>query len=293
MNIKRTRRIFSYALICCLLPYPFSTTSLQSGRTTGSIFGREAFVYAEAPPSTDAESTIPLHTDRPEVPRIRDVSNDLHRSELEAGKILKAIELSADYLARQCMANGKFVYRINLDPEVKLKKKYNVLRHAGTMYALAMFYEQTPNQQTRDVLLRSGRYLKERCISPLSDNSDMSAVWSKPEISGGKKPLQAKLGGTGLGLVALLCLEKVEPETTPLEELRRLGRFVIHMQKDDGSFYSKYIPSEGGRQDSWTSLYYPGEAALGLLMLYEQDPSRPLAAGVDQCTELFGTRSQR
>ncbi len=45
------------------------------------------------------------------------------------------------------------------------------------------------------------------------------------------------------------------------------------MQKNDGSFYSKYIPEKGGRDDSWTSLYYPGEAALGLLMLYEKDPS--------------------
>ena len=31
--------------------------------------------------------------------------------------------------------------------------------------------------------------------------------------------------------------------------------------------------TKGGRDDSWTSLYYPGEAALGLLMLYEKDPS--------------------
>ena len=45
------------------------------------------------------------------------------------------------------------------------------------------------------------------------------------------------------------------------------------MQKEDGTFYSKYIPAEGGRSVRWTSLYYPGEAALGLLMLYEKDPS--------------------
>ena len=47
------------------------------------------------------------------------------------------------------------------------------------------------------------------------------------------------------------------------------------MQKQDGSFYSKYIPSTGGRDDSWTSLYYPGEAALGLVMLYEMDRFDP------------------
>ena len=44
------------------------------------------------------------------------------------------------------------------------------------------------------------------------------------------------------------------------------------MQKEDGSFYSKFYPHHGGKNDQWTSLYYPGEAALGLLMLYEKDP---------------------
>ena len=39
------------------------------------------------------------------------------------------------------------------------------------------------------------------------------------------------------------------------------------MQKSDGRFYSKYFP-DTGRSDAWQSDYYPGEAALGLLMLH-------------------------
>jgi len=74
-------------------------------------------------------------------------------------------------------------------------------------------------------------------------------------------------------LVALLSVEENLPGTTPVEYLRKMGNFLLFMQKKDGSFYSKYIPEKGGRDDSWTSLYYPGEAALGLLMLYERDPS--------------------
>jgi hypothetical protein len=45
------------------------------------------------------------------------------------------------------------------------------------------------------------------------------------------------------------------------------------MQKDNGSFYSKYIPGKGGRNDEFHSLYYPGEAILGLITLYEYDKS--------------------
>ena len=101
----------------------------------------------------------------------------------------------------------------------------------------------------------------------------MLAVWSIPEVNGSDDPLQIKLGGTGLGLVALLSIDKISPGFTPLPDLKALGRSIVYMQKKDGSFYSKYIPSMGGNQGNWQSLYYPGEAALGLLMLYEKDRS--------------------
>ncbi|NIP30596.1 MAG: hypothetical protein GTO02_11725 [Candidatus Dadabacteria bacterium] len=53
--------------------------------------------------------------------------------------------------------------------------------------------------------------------------------------------------------------------------LRKIADFILFMQKDNGSYYSKYKPLKGGRNDEWTSLYYPGEAALGLALLYEID----------------------
>jgi len=105
------------------------------------------------------------------------------------------------------------------------------------------------------------------------------AVWSRPEIVGGDRPPVAKLGGAGLTLVALLSIERVQPGSSSLDELRRLGEFVLWMQKPDGSFYSKFVPHAGGRSDRWTSLYYPGEAALGLVMLYEHDPTPRWLAG--------------
>ncbi len=44
------------------------------------------------------------------------------------------------------------------------------------------------------------------------------------------------------------------------------------MQQPAGGFYSKYLPATG-RSDAWQSEYYPGEAALGLLLLYQHDPN--------------------
>ena len=46
------------------------------------------------------------------------------------------------------------------------------------------------------------------------------------------------------------------------------------MQKSDGSFYSKYDIKNKEKDKEFVSLYYPGEAALGLLYLNEVDPQK-------------------
>ncbi len=210
-----------------------------------------------------------------------------------ATEVRQAIARAGSYLARICDADGKFVYRVNLNPEIFMQPGYNMLRHAGTMYALAMYEQFSPNAKTRDVLKRAAKFLQQS-INPLPSEPSLLAVWSFPKITGSDKPVQVKLGGTGLGLVALLSVEQLLPETISREDARKLGQFLVFMQKEDGSFYSKYFPYGKGRDDSWTSLYYPGEAALGLLLLYEYDPDPLwLRTAIDTIMYLVRTREGR
>lgn len=206
-------------------------------------------------------------------------------------QLMKAMDLSVTYLARNCHGDGKFEYRINMNPDIRVKQRYNLLRHAGAIYALASYEQAYPKRTTQNTLKRATEFLKKFAIAPLPERDDLLAVWSHPELTGSQKPLQAKLGGTGLGLIALLSVEKVQPGTTSLEYLRRMGNFLLFMQKTDGGFISKYVPSKGGKDDSWVSLYYPGEAALGLLMLYEKDRSlKWLQAAADGIAHLARNR---
>mgnify|MGYP003564696009 CR=1 FL=1 len=194
-------------------------------------------------------------------------------SSISYDRLREAMDLSAAYLTKNCNGKGKFLYRINVNPDIPVKPRYNFVRHAGTIYALATYDQLYPQDATKNALKRATAFLKKSSIAPMPDREDLLAVWSHPEITGSRKPLQAKLGGSGLGLVSLLSVEKIIPGTTPVEYLRKMGNFLLFMQKPDGSFYSKYIPEKGGKDDTWVSLYYPGEAALGLLMLYEKDRS--------------------
>lgn len=203
-----------------------------------------------------------------------------------------AIRRSAGYLTQACGPDGKFLYRINPLQLTHPSDKYNILRHAGALYALSSRAEITRDTHILQACARAASFMKSQTLAPLPDRSDLLAVWSYPSIEHSTAPAQAKLGGTGLALIALLCLERTLPGTTPLSDLRRMGEFILFMQKEDGSFFSKYIPSAGGRSDLWTSLYYPGEAALGLVMLYERDQNvRWLQAAANALAYLARVRS--
>src|SRR6185503_18126721 len=80
----------------------------------------------------------------------------------------------------------------------------------------------------------------------------------------------AVLGATGLGVVALLAADGLEPGAIPASTLRALGRFLVFMQRPDGSFNSTYNASTGPT-NRFDSLYYPGEAILALAQLAAWD----------------------
>jgi hypothetical protein len=178
--------------------------------------------------------------------------------------ISRAIDLSAQYLENACGETGRFVYL--LDPKSgRQSPSYNVVRHAGAMYALAMLNRSRPDRKAAEAMVRAAAFMRVSYIGP-DARSRTLVVWSRPLPTRS----DADLGATGLGLVALTGLDQAEPNTVPLADLEELGRFIVFLQKSDGSFVSKYRPDSGPVTD-WDSLYYPGEAALGLISLYELD----------------------
>lgn len=199
-------------------------------------------------------------------------------SAIELPELEKALSLANSYLLAVLQPNGKFQYRENLNPDVRVPDKYNMLRHAGTIYALATHESEFGDGSNTPKIVQAANYLKNVSLRSAGEKG-MQGIWSDPTITGSNSPEQIKLGGVGLSLVALLSVEKLEPGTTSLENLRSLGAFILYLQKPNGSFYSKYIPNRGGKSDEWTSLYYPGEAALGLVMLNEYDPQNKWLTG--------------
>ena len=169
-------------------------------------------------------------------------------------QLTDSIKLSAEYIDNYTKPDGMFDYEVDLFTGKVSDRSYNILRHAGTIYALANSYEFYKSKKSLKTLLDASNYMKLCCIGPVEDNNDILGVWSYKSINKSMPYDKLKLGGTGLGLVALLSVAQLKPGTTDKETLRKLGNFIIFLQKADGSFYSRYIPSKGGKDDSWTSL---------------------------------------
>lgn len=189
-----------------------------------------------------------------------------------------AIDEAGAYLTRVNGDNGRFVYRMSAEGKPVAPKKYNIVRHAGAIYALADYQVQGASTDGRAKAAATAERATGELIShyvrPLKSDESLLAVWSEPKEEGGKN-MQAKLGGAGLSIIGIMGRYRALDGGAPgspkeLETAQGLARFVQFMQKPNGDYTSKYTDEEGKATD-FESLYYPGEATLGLTMLYEAD----------------------
>jgi hypothetical protein len=188
---------------------------------------------------------------------------DLRLEADDASRIDTAIRGAGTRLRELVRPDGRFIYEYRVATGVETGD-YNIVRHAGAIYALAMFERTAPDPRTRAAIAAASRYLISASVRPVARSADTSAVYSIDA------PGEAVLGATGLGVVALLAADQLAPRTIDPAMLRALGNFLIYMQRPDGSFFSAYT-ADGGRNGERDSLYYPGEAILALARLHAWD----------------------
>lgn len=191
---------------------------------------------------------------------------------------------------------GRFTYQADLREDLQHSLKmnhwkhkdqpdYNLLRHNGAIYALSQAYNRNEerrnshNPTSTDVdqvallqtMERAVGYLRDIALLPVPGHNEWLAAWERIDTEDPhSEPYMAKLGGAGLAMIAMGRLEGIKKNSVSLEkELRKLGAFVESLQdKYDGSFTCKYSWRDGPSNE-WVSLYYPGEATLGLVTLAE------------------------
>lgn len=187
----------------------------------------------------------------------------------------RGIGLAVDYILRAQRPDGSFVYLVNSDPAVSVPPGYNLLRHAGTVYALGMAHAWRPDPRIERSMASAVEFMRRCCLEPVQDGQGLG-ITEPPTVVPDAGPLSYKLGGAGLGLVALTTLTRARPGDVPMEEMQGLARFGQYMMRWNGEFYARHVPSAGGRIEPGQAPFYPGEMILGWLMLHERRPSPEL-----------------
>lgn len=192
--------------------------------------------------------------------------NKNENSIVDENALDNAILLSMLYLSHYTRLDGRFVYRNSATCAKKYAdNKYSSLRHAGTLYSMYLCEKYLNNEVLKSKRILASNYLIKNYIKRV--NEDRYGLISKPNEEA--PVFLATSGGTGLALIALSNL--LPENLISVHTLRKMGNFLLWMQSNDGDFWPSYEFVKKEKSTVHSARYYPGEACLGLLYLYEVD----------------------
>lgn len=187
-------------------------------------------------------------------------------SQQSSDELENAIILAMIYISKNMDSEGKFVYQNNLNPKKKYSgNTYGTLRHAGTLYSMYLCERLLGKTALHNKRLLGSEYLIKTYIRKV--NKDMYGLLSEPLKDEGI--IFATSGGAGLSLCALANL--LPENKVPKHILEKLANFILFMQTPKGDFWPSYIINKKEKSNISAARFYPGEACLGLLYLYEFD----------------------
>ena len=178
--------------------------------------------------------------------------------EMSSTMLLEAARDGGDYLTRTVRPDGSFVYTY-LPKTDEEPDRYNILRHAGTIYSMLELYEVTRQDELLEAAERALDYLL-RSVAYCRISGD-----AFPCIQEGG---EVKLGGNGLAAVALAKYIDLTGDDRHRPLLVQLGRWIERRQLDSGEFFPHLETYPEGEATDFVSRYYPGEALLALVRIY-------------------------
>ena len=202
------------------------------------------------------------------------------QDEITRAKLIAAAKAGGDYLIRMQKADGSFYYLYDPARDLVEPQTYNIVRHAGAILSIFDLYQNTRDTKYLECARRAIVFLKTRFRRSRSGNAEYVLDFD------GK----AKLGAIGLSLAALAEQLRFDREFADSRSAARLAKMIMSMQRKNGSFEMRYrLQSD----DGFESLYYPGEALLGLIRLFKQTGDRKLLDAANRGIEfLIGSQQK-
>lgn len=173
--------------------------------------------------------------------------------------LFRSIELTKNnYFKNVVQDNGKFIYSY-LPSFEKIENRYNILRHAGTIYSMLEVYELIPDKELLKKINKAINYLISS-MKVVKVNNEKTKVVVERDVN--------KLGGNGLAIVALAKYTSVTNDYQYQLIMEELAQWIIETQDEHGEFSIHKQEYSTGKLYDFTSRFYPGEAILALVRLY-------------------------
>jgi hypothetical protein len=187
-----------------------------------------------------------------------------------AANLRAAAAAGARYLVAHLAPSGRYVYEQELttgkrtDPD---RGAYSIPRHAGATYFLAQVYRATRDPSLLEPIQRAARHL-ETLVASGGCNVDVGGQPASCVFDPKSDRERASLGSSALTVVALVEYEQATGDARFRPLADRLTRWILWMQRDDGSFVHEYDVARARKIDDTVLFYYSGEAALALARMY-------------------------
>ena len=151
--------------------------------------------------------------------------------------IQESLDMAGKYLSRSVRKDGKFDYQY--DPFLDRQSlDYNLLRHAGTIYAMLELYGKNRDPELLQAAERAIGYLLRQVLE--------GTVAGRP-VRFAVEDGDLKLGGNALAALALAEYERVTGDRSYVAVMKGLGEWMLATQDPDGRF-TVHKQSLPGRQ---------------------------------------------
>ena len=165
-------------------------------------------------------------------------------------RVEECARYGGDYLIFNQYCNGKFRYLYDAEDDDYDDSEYNIVRHAGTCYALMDLYEETDD---RRYMLAGITGLDYLCSFTYMIDWDRWAVdW------GGKM----KVGTVALAILGMVRYWEASDNDKYNIYVEKYANYIVSQQRDDGAFAGIYGEKKESR-------YYSGEAFFALALAYD------------------------
>lgn len=182
----------------------------------------------------------------------------------------ESAQLAGDYLARQVhLEKGTMVYRYRPRSDTEPEDEYNLTRHAGTAYSMAVLYRTYKNPELLAALQASLDYLVDEQLveCPMAYSPGDTAKCIINEVYRGHKWTQ--LGVNALGLLAMTeYMEATKDSMRYYGVAQQIAKWIQGAQHEDGSFVQDQDIETNRLDEESYVRYYPGEAAFAMARLH-------------------------